>query len=160
MLYGGNWRDQSPTCWLRLRLVPGAVLQTLAACQTDAWSAKELDAMVSTVFSRDMGAPDCDSAPLVTRDGERAVVWLEGEQDIATLFVLADTLANVIAADDADVTVDLSGVTFMSTATVDELIRDRNLLLDQSRNLTLRSPSKCARRLVDFYGMAGFVEPT
>jgi anti-anti-sigma factor len=73
--------------------------------------------------------------------------------------VLADTLSNVISADDANLIVDLSGVTFMSSATIDELLRARNLLLGLSRNLTLRSPSKCARRLLDVCGLTGLVEP-
>ncbi len=115
--------------------------------------------MVSTVLSPDVAARDWDSAPLVSHDGERAVVWLDGEHDIATAAILADTLAKVTSADDADLIVDLSGVTFMSTATVDQLIRARNLLLGLSRNLTLRSPSKCARRLLDLCGLAGLVEP-
>ena len=110
--------------------------------------------MVSTVLSGNVAARDWDSAPLVLRDGERAVVWLDGEQDIATVGVLADTLASVVCADDADLIVDLSGVTFMSTATIDELILSRNLLLGQSRTLTLRSPSKCARRVLDLCGLA------
>ena len=116
--------------------------------------------MVSTVYSPDVAARVWDSAPLVSHDGERAVVWLDGEQDIATVAILADTLAKVTSADDADLIVDLSGVTFMSTATIDALIRARNLLLGLSRNLTLRSPSKCARRLLDLCGLAGFVEPS
>jgi anti-anti-sigma factor len=116
--------------------------------------------MVSTVLSPDVAASDWDSPPLVSRDGERAVVWLDGEHDIATVAVLADTLANVTSADDANLIVDLSGVTFMSTATIDELIRARTLLLGLSRNLTLRSPSKCARRLLDVCGLAGLAEPS
>jgi anti-anti-sigma factor len=115
--------------------------------------------MVSTVLSPDVAARHWDSAPLVSRDGEWAIVWLDGEQDIATVAVLADTLRNVISADDANLIVDLSGVTFMSSATIDELLRARNLLLGLSRNLTLRSPSKCARRLLDVCGLAGLVEP-
>ena len=116
--------------------------------------------MVSTALSPDVAAPDRDSPPLVSRDGDRAVVWLQGEHDIATVAVLAGTLANVTSADDANVIVDLSGVTFMSTATIDELIRARNLLLGLSRNLTLRSPSKCAHRLLDLCGLVGLVEPS
>ncbi|MCA1842532.1 MAG: STAS domain-containing protein [Actinobacteria bacterium] len=108
----------------------------------------------------DVAARDWNSPPLVSRDGERAVVWLDGEQDIATVAVLADTLASVTSADDANLIVDLSGVTFMSTATIDQLIRGRNLLLGLSRNLTLRFPSKCARRLLDLCGLAGLVEPS
>ena len=113
--------------------------------------------MVSTALSHE---DDWGSEPLVSRDGERTVVWLDGEQDIATVAALADTLANVTSADDADLVVDLSSVTFMSTATIDTLIRARNLLLGLSRNLTLRSPSKCARRLLDACGFAGLVEPS
>ena len=114
--------------------------------------------MVSTVLPRDVAAGDWGSAPLVTRDGERAVVWLDGEHDIATVDVLADTLANVVFADDADLIVDLSNVTFMSAATIEALIDGRNLLLRRSRTLTLRSPSRCARRLLDLFGLAGLVE--
>ena len=116
--------------------------------------------MVSTIHSPDVAARDWDSPPLVSRDGEQAVVWLDGEQDIATADVLADTLAKAISADDANLIVDLSGVTFMSTATIDELIRARNLMLGLSRNLTLRSPSRCVRRLLDLCGLAGLVEPS
>ena len=116
--------------------------------------------MVSTILPRDAVARDWDAAPLVSRDGERAVVWLDGEQDIATVSVLASTLANVTTAHDSNLIVDLSGVTFMSTATIDELIRARNLLLGLSRNLTLRSPSKCAHRLLDLCGLVGLVEPS
>ena len=99
------------------------------------------------------------SVPLVSRDGERAVVWLDGEHDIATEATLADTLAKVTSACDANLVVDLSGVTFMSTATIDQLLRARNLLLGLSRNLTLRSPSKSARRLLDLCDLTGLVEP-
>ena len=117
--------------------------------------------MVSTVLSPDVAAArDWSSPPLVSRDGERVVVWLEGEQDIATLAVLADTLANVTSADDANLIVDLSGVTFMSSATIDQLIRTRNLLLGLSRDLTLRSPSKWVRRLLDLCGLAGLIQPS
>ena len=110
--------------------------------------------MVSTVTSWDAVAHDSEaSAPAVSRDGQRAVVWLDGEQDIATVAGLADTLANVISADDADVVADLSGVTFLSTATIDALIQARNVLFGQNRSLTLRSPSRVARRLLGFCGL-------
>jgi anti-anti-sigma factor len=116
--------------------------------------------MAHTALSPDAAAREWGSALLVSRDGERAVIWLDGEHDIATVAGLADTLANVISADDADLIVDLSGVTFMSTATIDELVRARNLLLGLSRNLTLRSPSRWVRRLLDLCGLTGFVEPS
>lgn len=115
--------------------------------------------MVSTVRP-EVATRDWDAAPLVSRDGEWAVVWLVGEHDFATASVLADTLAQVSSAGDVNLIVDLSGVTFMSTATIDELIRARNLLLGLARNLTLRCPSKCARRLLDLCDLAGLVEPS
>lgn len=116
--------------------------------------------MVATVLPPNVTTRGWDSAPLVSRDGERAVVWLDGEHDIATETILADTLAKVTSACDANLVVDLSGVTFMSTATIDQLLRARNLLLGMSRNLTLRSPSKSARRLLDLCELDGLVEPS
>ena len=95
--------------------------------------------MVSTVLS--LGA------------AERAIVWLDGEHDIATVAVLADTLAKAISADDGDLIVDLSGVTFLSTATIDELLRVQGYLLRHNRHLLLRSPSRPARRVLDLCGL-------
>jgi anti-anti-sigma factor len=119
------------------------MLQTLAAHHTGAGSAEEMDSMVSTIAAWDAVARDC----------EPGVVWLDGEEDIATVAILADTLARAVSAHDADLTVDLSRVTFLSTATIDELIRVRNILLRQNRALTLRSPSRCARRVLDACGL-------
>ena len=97
-------------------------------------------------------------APRVSRDGERAVVWLVGEQDIATVNELSDTLADVVSADAADLIVDLSEMTFMSAATIGEFIRIRDTLQGQNRNVALRSPSRFARRLLDLCGLEGLVE--
>ena len=108
--------------------------------------------MLSTVRDRE------GSAPRVSRDGERAVVWLDGEHDIATIDVLSNTLAIVVSADDADLIVDFSGVTFLSADTIGELIRVRDILLGQNRNVALRSPSRFARHLFDLCGLAGQVE--
>jgi anti-anti-sigma factor len=116
--------------------------------------------MVSTVLPPNVATRGWGSAPLVSRDGERAVVWLDGEHDIATEAILADTLAKTTSACDANLVVDLSGVTFMSIATIDQLLRARNLLLGLSRNLTLRSPSKCARRLLAVCGLTRLEEPS
>ena len=110
------------------------MLQTLAAHQPDACAAKEMDPVVSTAY-------------------EPAVVWLDGEEDVATVAILADTLARAISSHDGDLIVDLSGVTFLSTATIDELIRVRNFLSHQNRSLLLRSPSPFARRLIDLCGL-------
>ena len=115
--------------------------------------------MVSTL-PPDVATRVQESAPHVSRDGERAVVWLDGEHDFATADVLANILAHVISADDAHLIVDLSGVTFMGTATIDELLQARNLLLGLSRKMTVRSPSKCARRLLELCDLGGLIQPS
>ena len=109
---------------------------------------------VSSVLSSDVGVGTPDPAPLVSREGDRTVVWLDGEQDIATVPVLIDTLTEAISADDADLIVDLSGVTFIGTVAIDALIKARNTLRRQSRSLTVRSPSRCARRVLSLSGYA------
>jgi anti-anti-sigma factor len=93
------------------------------------------------------------------RDAARTVVWLRGEHDVSTVAALSETLARAIARDDADVVVDLSEVQFMGAATVGVIIRARELLGSRSRNLALRSPSRCARRIVDLCGRADLLDP-
>ena len=83
----------------------------------------------------------------------QAVVWLAGEEDIATVASLADRLARAVSDGGGDLIVDLSGLTFLSTATIDELMRVRNILVPQHRDMLLRSPSPFARRLIELCGM-------
>ena len=103
-------------------------------------------------------SPPDTGVPLVSRDGDRTVVWLDGEHDIATVPVLIDTLTDAISAHDADLIVDLSGVTFMGVATIGALIGARNLLRRQSRTLTVRSPSRCVTRILTMCGHADLME--
>jgi anti-sigma B factor antagonist len=93
------------------------------------------------------------------RDADRTTVWLRGEHDASTAGALWDTLARAIALDDADLVVDLSGVQFMGAATVGVIIRVREALGLRSRSLALRSPSTCARRVLDQCGLADLVDP-
>ena len=86
------------------------------------------------------------------------VISVVGEHDISTLSLLNGTLARAISADGAEVVVDLSGVTFLDASTIGALIRARNTLRQQSRSLTLRSPSRCAGRLLDLCGLTDLVE--
>jgi anti-anti-sigma factor len=96
---------------------------------------------------------------LVEREANRTVVSLCGEHDIATLAELSEAMARGIALDHADVVVDLSGVEFMGAATVTVIVRARDFLRTHSRGLTVRSPSRCAQRLLDVCGLSGLVEP-
>src|SRR4029453_9007420 len=92
------------------------------------------------------------------RDAAHTVVWLRGEHDISTVGALSETLARAIARD-ADVVVDLSEVDFMGAATVGIIIRAGELLGLRSRSLAVRSPSRCARRILDLCGRAGLLDP-
>jgi anti-anti-sigma factor len=93
------------------------------------------------------------------RNPDRTVVWLRGEHDVSTVAALSETLARAIALDDADVVVDLSEVQFMGAATVAVIIRAREFLRLRSRSLVLRSPSECARRILDVCGHSDLLDP-
>jgi anti-anti-sigma factor len=93
------------------------------------------------------------------RDAARTVVWLRGEHDVSTVAALSETMARAIARDDADVVVDLSDVQFMGAATVGVIARARELLALRSRSLTLRSPPRCARRILDLCGHTDLLDP-
>lgn len=93
------------------------------------------------------------------RDGDRTVVWLQGEHDVSTVAALSETMARAIAHDDADLVVDLSGVQFMGAATVGVILRASDFLAFRSRSLTLRSPSTCAGRILDLCGITDLLDP-
>lgn len=87
------------------------------------------------------------------------VVWLRGEHDASTSAALSDTIGWAMALDDTNLMVDLSGVQFMSTATLGVIVEARVHLGRRSRSLAVRAPSRCARRLLDLCGLADLVDP-
>jgi anti-anti-sigma factor len=89
----------------------------------------------------------------------RTVVWLRGEQDVSTVDALSETLAEAMAIGDCDLVIDLSEVQFMGAATIGVLIRARELLQSRSRSLVLRSPSRCALRILNLCGQGDLLEP-
>ena len=97
--------------------------------------------MISSVSTSDATVRQRDCVPVLTRDGDRTVVWLEGDHDIATVFALADALERATSANDANLIIDLSGVTFIGAAAVGVLLRGLDNLRRQSRSLALRAPS-------------------
>ena len=131
----------------------GAMPQTLAARLKDA--DHQGDPMALPSWAEECRA---DTALRVSREGEQTVVWVAGEHDIVTVPLLIETLTDAFAFDDACVVVDLSEVSFMDGATVGVIIRGRSFLGQRSRALTLRAPSRCARRLLDVCGLAGLIE--
>ena len=96
--------------------------------------------------------------PFVRRSESQTVVWLSGEHDLSTVDALSETLARAFALDDADVVLDLSGVQFMGAATIEVIVRAKEILDLRSRALTLRSPSETAQRVVDLCDLADLVE--
>ena len=94
----------------------------------------------------------------VSRESDRAVVWLRGEHDIATTVELSETMARAIALDEPGVVVDLSGVHFMGAATVGVIVRAREFLHRQERSFEVRDPSMCAKRILGLCGLDGLFE--
>lgn len=91
-------------------------------------------------------------------DAYRSVVWLRGDHDVATVSKLSETFARTIALDDADLVVDMSGVTFIDAATVGVIVRARLFLRAECRSLRLRSPSTCATWVLALCGLTSLLE--
>jgi anti-anti-sigma factor len=89
----------------------------------------------------------------------RTVVWLQGEHDLSTDEALSRALARAIALDSAGLVVDLSQVTFIGVSTLRVIVRAQQLLLHQSRSLTVRWPSPCARRAMGACGVDDLLGP-
>jgi anti-anti-sigma factor len=81
------------------------------------------------------------------------IIWLQGEHDIATDGDLRRTLASAIALNNAPIVVDLSKVELMSASTLGIIIAAWNTLRQQSRSLTMRSPSSHVRRVISICGL-------
>lgn len=97
---------------------------------------------------------------VVGRDGDRTVVWLRGEHDMATTAELSVIFARAIAVGDADLVVDLSQVQFMDASTIGVIVSARSFLLPLSRLLSLQAPARCARRVLDVCGLTELIDPS
>jgi anti-sigma B factor antagonist len=73
---------------------------------------------------------------------------LQGEVDLASAQTIRELLTNAIAADDADVVVDMSRVTFMGATGLNILVSALNRLGDTGRRLIVKSPSASVRRIL------------
>jgi len=95
----------------------------------------------------------------LSTDGPTTVLFLRGEADLATLPIIVEALAGVIADRDGDVVVDLAGTDFISTVALSAILRARSVLAGAERRLTLRSPSAIARRLLEIVELDHLVTP-
>jgi anti-anti-sigma factor len=98
-------------------------------------------------------------AATVIAEGAVTVVTLQGEADRATLHIVRDALADVIADRDGDVVVDLAQTEFMDTAALRTVLRARETLESTGRHLTLRSPSRTTGRLLGVFGLGHLAPP-
>ena len=95
----------------------------------------------------------------VFTDGPATVVALRGEADRATLHVIRDALAGVIANAQGDVVVDLAQTEFMDSAALRVVLSARESLDGTGRHLSLRSPSRSAGRLLGVFGLGYLAAP-
>jgi anti-sigma B factor antagonist len=102
----------------------------------------------------------CTLAVAVRAEGAGTTVLLRGEADIASRWVIADVLSQVIAAAGGDVVVDVSRLEFIDSGGVRCLQVARRLLRRQGRNLNLRSPSRMAIRILLALGLSDLIEAT
>jgi anti-anti-sigma factor len=86
-----------------------------------------------------------------------ACVRLSGEHDASTVPLIRRALDAALALD-ADVVVDLARVGFLGAAPIGELLGARAALLERSRTLTMRAPSRSARRIFELCGLSGLIE--
>ena len=86
------------------------------------------------------------------------VVRLRGEHDLATRASVSAAIGARVALGRGDVVIDLSEVTFMDASTVGVIVDACTALRYCDRDVVLRDPSSCARRLIDLCGLTDLVE--
>jgi anti-anti-sigma factor len=92
-------------------------------------------------------------------DSGHTVVWLRGEHDTSNAPVLSAAMACAMSLDDSDVVIDLSDVRFLDASTIGVISKARDHLVGQSRSMSLRAPSPCARLLLDVCGLSEAIVP-
>ncbi len=103
-------------------------------------------------------SPSVSVSPCPGGDPRCDVVWVRGDQDISTRVKLSMTISEASRLDEADIIVDLSGVTFMDASTIGVLVDARNRLRVPAHSLSVRDPSPLARRLLDMCGLTGLID--
>ena len=88
------------------------------------------------------------------------VIQLRGEHDLSSVASLSETIARTMSIVDVDVVIELSDVTYLSSATIHLILRARDGLEQHARSLTLRSPSPIAHRILEVCELDDLIEPT
>lgn len=90
-------------------------------------------------------------------DGERFVVRVHGDFDIANVHELCELLARAAALDDRDLVVDLGEVGFVDASTIRALLQCRDSLRLRSRSFTVRTSGRTAH-LFELLGLEELLE--
>ena len=114
--------------------------------------------MTLTEFAQSTLPADALVASVSTK-GDATVVGLRGEADLFTLPVIVDVLARVIADHDGPVVIDLAETAFVDTGSIHALARAAAALGERGRELTLRSPSWFAVRMLGLLDLSHLIEP-
>jgi anti-sigma B factor antagonist len=117
--------------------------------------------MADTVLPLSARTAGTDRSPLATTlrvEGTRTAVVLRGEADVSTTAVLSDALSRVIALPDGDVVIDLAGLDFIDTSTVQVLAVGERLLHRRGRRLSFRSPSPLATTVLESFALGDRIE--
>lgn len=97
-------------------------------------------------------------AARVDIEGTRSIVVLRGSVDFFTTLAVSDLLSGLTDSATGDVVIDLGEVDFVDAAAATAFVTAQQLLACQGRQLTFRSPSSLAARVLDVFGLAGVIE--
>ena len=95
-----------------------------------------------------------DFAADVTVDGETATLAISGEVDLASAPGLRSELQRL---DARNLVVDLSGVTFIDSTGLGVLVAALKRTRESGGQLTLRSPTRATRKVLDITGLSQLV---
>jgi len=94
----------------------------------------------------------------LTADGDRVVVELTGEFDLAGVGFVSTAIVDAISAGGRDVVVDLAGVSFMDASTLRAVLHGRSLVATRGGRLTVRAARPGARRLFEACDLTELIE--
>ena len=101
----------------------------------------------------DVQLTELRGAQKLFRGEAQTIILLEGELDRSTRDDLRKSLFRELINTDANLVLDVSGVTFIDASIVDTLVTAANYLRERNRTLALWAPSRCVQRIVDICGL-------
>lgn len=107
-------------------------------------------------FARSIGVGGFEVS--VCRDLQGTIVTVSGEADLFTRPVLMEALVAAVAEPDGPVVVDLSQAVFIDAGSMRVLTQAAREVQDRGRTFVLRSPSRIATRVIEFFGLTSLCE--